>query len=240
MAALMVANTLQTALALWSLRRVGVGVRPTYDNTTWRLLLRKGRYGIPSSIGQALTFRVDRYLVGLFLNPAAVAIYSVAATAPELLRLPSLALGQPLVYRFASGSASLGDFRRVRRLCLAMTVLMAAAIAVAAPLLIRIAFGSEYLGAVTPLRVLLLGELGICMFYLNGATLTGINKLKEAAIAATIGLGIVVLLDLVLIPVLGLAGAAWASVIAYSAMGAAAAFLVRRSTAQVGSEERLS
>jgi Na+-driven multidrug efflux pump len=43
-----------------------------------------------------------------------------------------------------------------------------------------------------------------------------------------IGLGVVMILDLALIPDHGLAGAAWASVVAYSAMGAVAAVLLRR------------
>lgn len=226
--ALLVANGCQTMFALVVLSRVGVSVRPHYCRARWRLLLRKGLYGIPAALGQLLTFRIDRYLVGLFLNPAAVAVYAVAATAPELLRLPSLALGQPILYRLASGSASPREFRRVRTLCLALTIVSSAVVALVAPTAVRIIFGSAYLEAVTPLRLLLLGELGIAIFYLDSASLAGTNKLRYFAIASMVGLGVVAVLDIGLIPLFGLAGAAWASVAAYSAMGAAAALLTRR------------
>lgn len=228
-AALLVANTTQALLGLYVLRRVAIDVRPRYRRSSWLLLLRKGLPGIPTSLGQLLTFRIDRYLVGIFLDPAAVGVYSVAATAPELLRLPSLAMGQPILYRLASGSAGVGEFRRIRNLCLVATVALAGVVAAAAPIGVRILFGPEYLEAVTPLRLLLLGELGIAVFYLDGAALAGTNRLKALAAAAMVGLGAVTFLDLLLIPAFGLAGAAVASAVAYSVMGGAAALLVRRS-----------
>lgn len=226
--ALIVANGAQVVAGLAVLRSRQVAVWPRYNRIAWRRLLRSGLPGIPTALGQLLTFRIDRYLVGLFLSPAAVGIYSVAATAPEMLRLPSLALGQPILYRLASGSARPEHFRRIRMMCMALTVAMAAVVFALAPFAVRVVFGPEYLGAVTPLRVLLLGEAGIAVFYLDGAVLMGTNRLRHVAVAAMSGLAVVVLLDVGLIPRFGLAGAAWASVAAYSAMGVLAAVLVRR------------
>lgn len=242
-AALLAAGVFQALLALVALRHVGVRTRPSYDRQTWKLLLRKGLYGIPTALGQSLTFRIDRYLIGFFLNPAAVAVYSVAASAPELLRLPALALGQPIAYRLASGSASLGDFRRVRNICLALTAGMAGVVALAAPTAIRVVFGPEYLDAVTPLRLLLLGELGIAAFNLDGALLVGADNIKAFAKSAMLGLIVVSVLDIALIPIFGLAGAAWASVAAYSAMGTSAALFAiqtRRTTRAVHVEDATS
>jgi O-antigen/teichoic acid export membrane protein len=95
---------------------------------------------------------------------------------------------------------------------------------VLAPFVVQIAFGPEYVGAVTPLRILLLGEAGIAIFYLDGACLAGTNRLRSLASAAVIGLAVVTVLDVALIPHFGLEGAAWASVV----MGAAAVLLLRR------------
>lgn len=227
-AALLAGNAIQVVLALVALRHVEIAIRPRFDPISWRRLVRTGFPGILSTLGQLLTFRVDRYLIGLFLNPTAVGLYSVAATAPELLRLPALALGQPILYRLAAGSATVHEFQRVRNLCVAGTMASAALMFAAAPLAVRTVFGADYAASVMPLRVLLLGEAGIALFYIDGASLAGMNHLKKAALAAMTGLVAVSLLDVALIPHFGLAGAAWASVAAYSMMGGVATVLVRR------------
>ena len=227
-AALAAASAGQAVLGVAMLRRAGIQVRPTADVASWRRLLRNGLPAIPTALGQVLTFRADRYLVGLFMNPAAVGVYSVAATAPELLRLPALALSQPMLYRLASGRARIRDFKRIRFFLLAATVVSAATVAALAPMAVRVVFGAEYTAAVTPLRILLLGEVGIAVFYLDGSALAGSNRIRDAALAAVAGLAIVAALDLLLIQRFELAGAAWASVAAYSVMGAVAAVLLRR------------
>lgn len=222
---------LHVALFLVALTRVGAGLRPSQDWGSWRRLVRGGVPAVAVNVGQVLTFRVDRYLVGVFLGPAAVGVYSVASTAPELLRLPTLALGQPIFHRLASGSARLPDFRRSRAICLLTVAALAALVAVFAPVLIRTVFGPEFSGAVAPLRILLLGEIGISLYYLDGSALFGLGRVSDVARAAVAALVIVVVADLVLVPAWGIAGAAWASVPAYSAMGLVTYRYLRRASA---------
>lgn len=226
--ALLVGGVFQVVLALGTLRHLGVAIRPRYRGAPWRLLVRRGLPGIATALAQVLTFRMDRYLVGAFLTPGAVGVYSVAATAPELLRLPLVALGQPIFFRLASGSAEVRDFRRTRLLCLAVTGAFAAVLAVLAPFLVRTIFGPEFAGAVTPMRILLLAEVGISVYSVDGPSLVGVDRVRDASLAAVAALVVVGLGDLLLIPAFGLAGAAWASVIAYSVMGAVAHMFLRR------------
>jgi O-antigen/teichoic acid export membrane protein len=79
-------------------------------------------------------------------------------------------------------------------------------------------FGQEFRSAVLPLLILLVAEVAIASFHLDSACLAGSARLRAAAGAALVGLTVVVLGDLLLIPRFGLQGAAWASVLAYSAM----------------------
>lgn len=225
--ALVVANLVQIILELLSLRGMRVSLRPRYRRAQWKLLLRTGVPGAVLSLAQITTFRLDRYLVGIFLTPAAVGLYSVAAAVPELLRVPAVALSNAFFYRIAAGSAEPDDFRRLRRAFIALAVGLSAATFIAAPLLIRLVFGPEYAGSVGPLRVLLLAEVSVCVFQLDGFSLAGLNRIGKAAAAAGLGLVVVTLADLVLIPALGINGASWASVLGYSAMGAAAAAFLR-------------
>lgn len=221
---------LQVGLFIAGLARLGLALRPSVDREAWRRLVHRGRPAIAVNVGQVLAFRVDRYLIGLFLGPAAVGVYSVAATAPELLRLPTSALGQPIFHRLASGSADLRDFRRSRAICLLTVAGLAAVVAVLAPVAVRTIFGPEFSAAVTPLRILLLGEIGIALYYIDGSTLFGLGRISDVALAAIAGLVIVTVGDLVLVPTWGIAGAAWASVPAYSAMGIITYRYLRRRT----------
>jgi O-antigen/teichoic acid export membrane protein len=227
--ALLVGNALQAAFALAALRRTTTSLRPRRHVRAWRLLIRKGVPGIGMDLAQILTFRLDRYLIGIFMTPAAVGVYSVAATAPEMLRLPVLALTQPIFHRLASGAAQIRDFERTQRIALFLTGALAAVVFVAAPLAVRIAFGPDYSAAVTPLRILLLAEFGITIYSLDASSLAGgLQRVGDAALAAIIGLLAVVIGDLILIPPFDLPGAAWASVLAYSLTSVAAHALLRR------------
>ena len=225
---LTVANGMQIVLELLSLRSDGVSMTPRFDRQAWRLLLRCGVPGATLSIAQMLTFRVDRYLVGFFLTPEAVGLYSVAAAVPELLRVPCVALSNSFFYRVASGMARPADFVALRRWFIAVATGLAVATAVVAPVGIRLIFGEEYLDAVGTLRVLLLAEIGVSVFQLDGFTLSGLNRIGQAATAASVGLVVATSLDLWFIPAFGISGAAWASVVGYSAMGATAAVFLRR------------
>lgn len=222
-------NVVQIHLATARLGRLALPMRPRYRPERWRMLVRTGLPGIAMDTAQVLTFRLDRYLIGIFMTPAAVGVYSVAATAPELLRLPTLALSQPIFHRLASGKAKIADFQRTLLLCLGVTGLLSALTFILAPSIVHLAFGPEYAGAVTPLRVLLLAEFGMTVYYLDASSLAGgLARVGDAASAAVVGLVVATLAGLVAIPAHGILGAAWVSVVAYSLTGLVAHLLLKR------------
>lgn len=226
--AMVLGNMSQVVVALAALRPSTGSLRPRFKPATWRPVVRTGIPGIAVDLSAIFTFRLDRYLLALFLGPAAVGVYSVAATAPEILRLPALAMGQPIFHRLASKTARAEDFGRTRLHCLLVTAALATAAFIAAPFAVRMLFGSQYAGAVTPLRVLLLAEFGITVFYIDGALLAAaFSRLGDAAAAAVSGCVVVVFADLVLIPSHGVVGAAWGSVVAYSVTGLVAHLILR-------------
>lgn len=229
---LAVANGIQVGASLLALRSMRVPVRPRYSRAAWRKLLRTGVPGANLSVAQMLTFRADRYLIGFFLTPAAVGLYSVAASIPELLRVVCVAFSNSVFYRIAAGLARPADFKNLRRWFILVAMAMSAVTIVFAPLGIRLVFGEAYLDAVPALRVLLLAEIGVSVFQLDGFTLAGLNKIGQAAAAAATGLAVVIACDLALIPAFGIVGAAWASVVGYSVMGLTAALLLRRYVAR--------
>jgi len=221
-------NCFGILFGLIMLRRAGVAISPRYDPAEWRLLLTEGRPGLVVGLAELLIFRVDRYLIAVILLPSAAGIYAAAAAAPEMLRLPVVAVAQPVFYRLAAGSASLKDLRHTRLVVLASTAVLVVVALCLAPTAVNLVFGPAYRTAVTPLRILLLSEFGIALFYLDGSALAGVDRTRESAWAAAAGLALTTGGDLVLIPAYGLAGAAWASVVGYSAMGGITHLCVRR------------
>ena len=198
-------------------------------------LLRRGAPALGLNAGQSLTFRLDRFVIGFLLGPAAVGIYVVAAAVSELLRLVPAAFGQVAFFRSALGTLQPGELMRARRLLLLAMIPPLLLLAWFAPVLITFAFGSEFEGAVTPTRLLLIGELAIMSFQIDSRVLSGIGATTVAGISGMIGLTSVLVLDLMFIPPFGLIGAAWASVFAYIAMGASAWIFVLRHERKRGS-----
>lgn len=227
LAALSAAYGFEILLGLVFLRRLGVTVRPRCRWSEWVRLLRRGPSGMAIQLGQLSIFKLDRYIVALFLTPGAVGVYSVAAAFPELLRIAPIALAQPVFYRLASGTASARDFAGARRLCLAAMIAMMAFIALVAPVVVQALFGPGYADAVTPLRLLLIAEFGLAVYYIDAACLSGQGRIGETAGAVLVGLLVAGASYLILIPMFGINGAAGGSIVAYATMGVVARHRLR-------------
>jgi O-antigen/teichoic acid export membrane protein len=205
------------------LRHCAERTAPLRSRSAWGRLLRLGRPGLVLNATQSVAFRGDRYLVGIFLGPAAVGTYSVAATLPELLRLVPYSLSEIVFTRSAADPTyTAARHEQVRRRCLALVGGLGVVAAIAAPVLVPMVFTDAFRDAVAPLVVLVVAELAIGSFYLDARRLCGRGRIDRAAQAAGIGLAVVLLGDLVLIPSYELIGAACASLLGYAAMAVVA------------------
>lgn len=178
------------------------------------------RFGLRSQVGGVvglLNLRLDFVVLGAIAGPASVGIYAVASKYAELLRLPALALtwvAYPKVAR--AGAASFAPrLRRIVAPLLGLGVLSAGLLAVAAFPLFPLVYGQEFSAAAWPAAVIALGlfaepAAGIGSAFLLGSGRPGLNSTILG-----VGLALTILLDLLLIPQHGAAGAAWASAAAY-------------------------
>ena len=189
-----------------------------------RLDLDLGRrvwlYAIRGQVGNVMllmNLRFDFVIVDLVAGPAALGIYAVASKYAELLRQPSDAVLWVAYPRFArgGGAAPAGAARdTMRRAGLAVA---AAAIPLAALSLvvIPILFGAAFDSAVLPACILLIGLAGegiaaVAIAYLYGHGMPGM-----ASTGVGFGVVVTVVLDLLLIPKMGIIGASIASTAAY-------------------------
>lgn len=218
---------LQAAVTFAVLRRSATVGGIGFSREAFRMLLRRGAPAVGLSLGQAATFRLDRYLIGVLLGPREVGIYSVAATATEILWLGPISLAQVQFHGIASGKAGPAELARARRLWLGGTAAVALVIWIAAPRAVDLVLGQGFKGAVTPLRILLVGALAVSSYHIDVMSLAARGRTAAAGATALLGLFLVMVGDVLLIRRAGVEGAAWASVAAYLGMAVVARLLLR-------------
>ena len=187
----------------------------------WGVLWEQVRYGSKgqlANLAQLFNYRLDQFLVAAFLTRASVGHYTVAVGVSESAWWISGAVAMVL-------TPSLTRMGRERaeqvtpvvcRNTLLISVLGAIGLVAASPLIIRILFGSAFEPAVQPLILLMPGVAAISVARVLGSYLFSQGKVIYTTYTMIIALVMTLILDLALIPLLGVPGAAIASSIAYT------------------------
>lgn len=179
------------------------------------------RYGIKGHLGtvlQGLNYRLDVFLVAALLSSADVGLYTVAMSAGEALLIVPNVLGFVITHRSA-----LPDERTTTAVTEAATRLTASVLLVAAVAFVLVGkqvitglFGDDFTPSYDALVYLLPGiwSLAIWMNLTNDLVGRGHPWVRSQTAAAAVVVTIV--LDIVLIPQMGINGAALASSCAYA------------------------
>jgi O-antigen/teichoic acid export membrane protein len=159
----------------------------------------------------ALYFRVDVFLVQAWQGTTAVALYNAVFRLVEAMRLfPAavLAVALPVLFRATSRRAlvKLSAILTGAALAASLTVWTVAAQVV--PLL----YGTRYADAVPAFKILLLAFPLMSLNYALTHQLIGWHGHRAYAVMCAAALAFNVALNVVLIPSLGIAGAAWSTV----------------------------
>jgi len=182
-------------------------------------------YSIPltaTNTADVLDKQVDTVLVGLFLNPAAVSFYTIGKQAMRFIEKPVTALGFTLSPTFGTQKAG-NDLNRAGRLyetallnSLLLYVPAGAGLALVAEPVIKATFGTVYLGAVPVLQVFALYAILRSMTKLTSDGLDYLGLARERAIVKGCTSILNVVLNVLFIPLIGVVGAAIATVITYA------------------------
>ncbi len=184
---------------------------------SWRQLLRFGIKSHPGTLFHGINYRLDLFIAAHILPLSQVGLYAVATSVASMGWLVPTALGA-LISRGAAGRTATGATRltssltRLTSACLIGAALLTAVVSVP---LVQFVFGHEFREAVVPLLLLLPGmwALGIWMNVVND--MTGRGFPSPRSVSAGVGAAITIVLDLTLIPTMGIRGAAIASSAAY-------------------------
>ncbi len=183
-------------------------------------------YSLPLTATQAagvVDKKIDTVLVGVLLNPVAVSYYVVGKQVTDFVAIPATALGFTISPTYGEHKAS-GETDRAARIyeesleyVLLLYLPAAVGLVVVAAPTIREVFGPGYLGATPVLQIF---SAFIVVNAINKVTSDGLDYLGLARDRAKAKIAMAFanfVLNLLLIPLIGVAGAAIATVITYSA-----------------------
>jgi len=197
--------------------RVGLLVVGRPDWRVARELLVEGWPSLGYSVGLPVALRGDRYLLGVFAGPSAVAVYALAATLGEVPRTVPNAIGQ-VMGRRASERRDDDMIGRSIVVALAFALATAAVLGLAGWVLIPRVFGPEFADARVYALWLFAAELAFVPFVLGVRVLLGRGRARWVGTVSFGGGLLAAALVLALVPTWGILGACLASLGAYGAM----------------------
>ena len=195
-------------------QRIAAG--PASAPVPGRELLRFGSWGLVTNmlgLGQATA---DIFCVSALVGDAAsVGIYSLASVLQQVVAIPMRAYLDARFPEMTRASADPGAlralWRRMRRHLAVVSLLGATAVALPAPFLLPRLFGAEFAASAAPLWLLLAGQVAWSWGAAAGRALFAAGRVEgNFYVAAVAAVGNIVL-NLVLIPYLGILGAAVAT-----------------------------
>ncbi len=229
-AGLAVAAAGSGAVAAWLARSLLEQSRKPHPRS--RLTLELGRRALrevlPIGLGillSAVYFRLDLFFLERWLGLEAVAEYNAVFRLVDALRLfPAavMAVIFPEMSRDAGGKTALLSSVGL----LLLSVLLMAALSWQAGRLVLLLYGSDYISATPSFRILL---LSLPLLFVNFALthqMIGWNMERQFALLCGAGLIAALGLNWLLIPALGMAGAAWSCLVREAFLNALAVFLL--------------
>lgn len=216
-----IATLAGTALALALLGRPALRLADlrAFDRVSLGRQIRFGAQGQVGNLMQLLNYRLDQFIVLVFVSTAGVGIYAVAVTVSQAIWFIPNAVAAVLLPRLTASDEA--DAARttpvVCRNTLLVSALVALAIGAVSPWLVEGLFGGEFDDALEPLLWLLPGAVALSGSKILTSYILSQGRPLTNSLITVASLVVTVIADFVLIPPFGVPGAAIASSLAYGA-----------------------
>ncbi|WP_020676314.1 flippase [Geopsychrobacter electrodiphilus] len=209
-------------IALVRVRKCKVAIGfPVFNNFLFwakKILL----YGIVSHMSNVIAFfnyRLDMFILNSYMGKVTTGFYSVAVSIAEKLWLVSSVCSQ-IVFSKISGMDGEKDMQRLTRIVglstFAITALGSVVLGFLASFMVNLLFGSAFSAAAEGIRWLLPGICAMSVGRIYANDLAGRGKPKYNIYLSAITLIVNIGLNIVLIPQMGIVGAAIATSTSYS------------------------
>lgn len=194
-----------------------------FDRSLLGQQLRYGLNGYLYNAFNVVNFRLDVILLAQFAAADIVGLYAISVAVTEMVLFIPKGITNVVLTRVSrEGGVGEGAFR-VLAAFVFVVVLCAGFVA---PFIVPRIFGDVFVGSIMPLLILLPGTYMLSLGVVGSFALFGVEKGRYAAGAALVGACVTVGFNIVLIPPLGIVGAAIASSVAYSVFGGIVFYLL--------------
>lgn len=227
-AAVFLGANVVTAIAAAVVAIVAFGSSFGFSAPLARELLGFGCRSHLGSVSSLFNERLDQLVISIVLGPVKLGLYVVAVTIASLSNLVGGSIATvalPAVARLESSRERLEAAKRFIRLTFLLAAALSIPVLVFAPELIGLFFGPSFEAAASAARLLLVAATVFSTNRVLGAVLQGLGRPLAVGLGELAGVAVTVVGLAVLLPTLGLAGAAVASIVAYLVAGT---WMVRR------------
>jgi O-antigen/teichoic acid export membrane protein len=218
---------IQTVFLATRLHGEGARQSPPFASFSLRQLMRFSLPAMVTTLGQSFVIRGDRLILGLIAGAAPVGIYGASATFTEVLWLIPGAVGQ-VAFRRASVTGTRRAGATGRKITLIITAVAGLVLLALTRPIVTLLLGPAYAEAVPLAYILIPATLPMASYQLDVAVLNGLGRLSYAGYTTTVGSAILLVGCFATIPSLGAFGAAWSSLVAYTAMAVLARWYLHR------------
>ena len=191
-------------------------------------LLAFGMKGQFATIFNVMNLKLDVFIIAYFLEADRLGIYTIAVSLTNILIFIPNSLINILMPK-AADSAKLKDYLpQIIRIVTALMVVFSLFLLALGKLIILFLYSSKFIDAYILLIVLLPGSIFLGINQMVTSSLTGKGIPSVQSIAAGLGFIMTLLFDFVLIPEIGVLGAAIASSISYISMGLTSMYFLNK------------
>ena len=198
------------------------GIAPRYGQAL--------RFGLPAGLGELVLIamlRIDVLVVAVFLPIRDVGLYAVATALTEVLWIIPDGVAQ-VVLPTTSRDPEDSRTPRLVQLTIGITAVCGALLAIVARPLLVVAFGSAFAGAAAAVPLLGVAAIAGGVWKVVAAEVVARGSTTPRLTSALAGLVVMVSVDVIAVPTLGIAGAALGAALGY----AMAAIIVSRAWAK--------
>lgn len=195
------------------------GYRISFNKELLKEMLKYGSKVQVGNLVQNINYRLDVLITATYCTPADVGLYGKATQLGETMWKVSGSVGTVVLPYSANSkdrNAMTSFLNKVTRITFGIIIVCALILTAICKPLILFVLGKNYAGSVMPFILII---PGICVFSINnilGNYFAGIGQVEKNVIASTISSVITVVLDLTLIPKIGINGASITSSISYT------------------------
>jgi O-antigen/teichoic acid export membrane protein len=205
------------AIMVAVLRHMGAWGRPSFDRSFCR---RTGRFALSAYVGMIMTYlnyRFDQFIIAAFLPPEQLGFYVISVGLAERLWVLPGSVGTALLPHLTnSGQRDAAISATVARHIMAWMGLCCLLVFVLAEVIVTGLYSTAFGPAVAPLRWLLPGIFTLTAGKVLVAELLAREKIRYTVWAGVTSVLANVVGNLLLVPRMGIAGAALASSISYT------------------------